>query len=67
MKAKVKAAATKRKQRRAMLDPAMEACERCGYTRRGHALVNYADGPMIGSTHLICPFATAKFKSEDRA
>jgi hypothetical protein len=42
------------------IDPLHESCVRCGYMRESHALVNFADGPMIGAPVLICPFATWK-------
>lgn len=37
-----------------------EACVRCGYMRQSHELGNYADGPMIGRSFLVCPTATWK-------
>lgn len=33
-------------------------CVRCGYFKMAHWLVNYADGPAIGISVLICPTAT---------
>jgi hypothetical protein len=42
------------------MDPSLEACARCGYTRQNHALVNYMDGLNIGIAVLVCPFATWK-------
>lgn len=43
-----------------MDDPAYVPCARCGYTRQGHALANFADGQNVGQAVLICPFATWK-------
>lgn len=37
-----------------------EACVRCGYAPESHALANFADGPHVGASVLICPFATYK-------
>lgn len=39
-------------------------CDRCRYPAHQHALVNYADGPLIGPTQLICP--TALFREPTR-
>jgi len=37
---------------------AMIRCGRCGTTKVEHRLVNFADGPLVGSPALICPTAT---------
>lgn len=30
-------------------------CARCGHAQHLHALVNYADGPFVGQSALVCP------------
>jgi hypothetical protein len=33
-------------------------CAECGLEKEKHALVNYADGPNVGASFLVCPTAT---------
>lgn len=40
------------------------ACVNCGRPRNEHWLVNYADGPRIGASTLVCP--TAQFTEQGR-
>lgn len=37
--------------------PGKERCRRCGSKREDHGFGNYADGPLVGRTFLVCPTA----------
>jgi hypothetical protein len=46
--------------------PPKARCEHCGRYAKDHLLVNYADGPLIGRSELICPTSTFKQQQKRR-
>lgn len=42
--------------------PSLTRCENCGHPEGEHWALNYADGPMVSGTVLVCPTAVFRLQ-----